>query len=398
MSTRRTRVRTSSATERIVETLELQVATEVKHYVEKGLVRVDATLDNADVEYFVSKYEKGDLIVDPELRREYSWDAFKASKFIESVYLGYPVPPIYAVLEPDSRERVIDGFHRLETLRRYIRNEFRPTGIVEPLNNKLFGRLSESVQRAFLKKRLSKFTVMITRQDPALPESEFNKIRLMIVYDLFRRINLGAKPLTFAQIVFCGVKTDTVKMVKELSELPDYLEIVGPLTESEKRTMTHRVVLLLYGACLYKGKLINFFGTGKTRRVSDLADFLFKADAKTLSEIKNRMLETIKTAREIGISKKLLVLATYGIKTQQKLSTALTLLTLWTIDRLAHERDRAALVRAKDRVVKAFEEFYMRLLSEPALKQKYLRMTHAGDQEALAEISTKLLEHVSRAL
>lgn len=301
-------------------------------------------------------------------------------------------------MSEDGRERVIDGFHRLETLRRYIRNEFRPTGIVEPLNNKLFGRLPDEVQRKFLSRKISKFTVVVVRKDPAISDMEFEKLKLMIIYDMFRRINLGSKPLNFAQIVFCGIKSEAVKMIRELAERPEYLEIVGPLEESEKRAMTHRMVLLLLGACIYKGKLINFLGTGKTRRVSDLAAFLFTTDAKRLSEVKAEIESTIKLAHELGVRKDMLVLATYGIKTQQRLNTALALLTFWTIRRLAREKSEAALLKARDSVVKAFRDFYSKLLTEPELKQRYLRMTHAGDQEELETIATKLYEYIAKAI
>ena len=40
-------------------------------------------------------YERGELIIQPEYQRLYRWDDSRRTRFIESLILGIPIPPIF---------------------------------------------------------------------------------------------------------------------------------------------------------------------------------------------------------------------------------------------------------------------------------------------------------------
>ena len=69
------------------------------------------------------------LILDPEYQRNVIWDTEKKTSFIESLYMGIVIPPIYVVEIPNddilvgSRYEVVDGKQRLSTIRSFIGNE-----------------------------------------------------------------------------------------------------------------------------------------------------------------------------------------------------------------------------------------------------------------------------------
>ena len=69
-----------------------------------------------DVEGLVKRMKRGDIFV-PEFQRGYVWPQQMASRFIESLLLGLPVPGIFLARENKSnRLIVIDGQQRLRTL------------------------------------------------------------------------------------------------------------------------------------------------------------------------------------------------------------------------------------------------------------------------------------------
>ena len=71
------------------------------------------------VRELITQYEDGDIIK-PELQRNYVWDKKEASRFIESLLLGLPIPSIFLANVADDKRLIIDGYQRLTTLVDYI--------------------------------------------------------------------------------------------------------------------------------------------------------------------------------------------------------------------------------------------------------------------------------------
>jgi Protein of unknown function DUF262 len=62
------------------------------------------------------------LFISPE-HRQFLWDENRQSLFIESLLIGLPVAPIFAVEAKGSRLAVLDGMQRLTTLERFLDNQ-----------------------------------------------------------------------------------------------------------------------------------------------------------------------------------------------------------------------------------------------------------------------------------
>jgi hypothetical protein len=77
-----------------------------------------------DVEALVKRLKNGTYHV-PQFQRQYVWSQTDASKFIESLLLGLPVPGIFLYKESDTRNLVIDGQQRLKSLLKYSSGLFR---------------------------------------------------------------------------------------------------------------------------------------------------------------------------------------------------------------------------------------------------------------------------------
>lgn len=85
-----------------------------------------------EVESLVNRLRRGDLIV-PAFQRDYVWRQPEASKFIESLLLGLPVPGLFFAVDPETNKQlVIDGQQRLKTLLFFTMVFSTPRRIVKP--------------------------------------------------------------------------------------------------------------------------------------------------------------------------------------------------------------------------------------------------------------------------
>lgn len=101
----------------------------------------------ADPDFFtlVRRINNGTINLQPDFQRGYVWDNHKASKLIESILLGIPLPTIYLAEEANGKEVVIDGQQRLTAVKLFMENEFKLIGIQSfpELNKKLFKELPD---------------------------------------------------------------------------------------------------------------------------------------------------------------------------------------------------------------------------------------------------------------
>lgn len=145
-------------------------------------------------------YSSNELDIHPEFQRFFRWKEDQQSKFIESIFLGIPIPSIFVSQRDDGVWDVIDGLQRLSTI-------FQFAGILKDENNALYtpsiltstkylpslenkkwddkadpiNSLTQS-QRIHLKRQKLDIKIVIETSDPE------------IKYELFQRINsLGTK-------------------------------------------------------------------------------------------------------------------------------------------------------------------------------------------------------------
>ena len=153
------------------------------------------------------------VIFVPPFQRKFVWDIFEASKFIESLILGLPVPGIFLSKEQNTnRLLIVDGQQRLLSLHSFYRNnfkseEFKLVGVQADLAGKTYGDLAIPD-----KTRLDDSIIhsTIIRQDE--PDDNESSI-----YQVFERLNSGGRPLSPQEIRACIY-------------YGDYNELLGKLT------------------------------------------------------------------------------------------------------------------------------------------------------------------------
>src|ERR1700685_2794267 len=60
-------------------------------------------------------YSNDELQIDPNYQRSFRWSPGKESRFIESLLLGMPIPPLFVIELDDAKYELIDGLQRLST-------------------------------------------------------------------------------------------------------------------------------------------------------------------------------------------------------------------------------------------------------------------------------------------
>ena len=71
----------------------------------------------------MSFLEAGNVKI-PGFQRNYVWDIKRASKLIESLIIGLPIPQIFLFQEAKNKLLVIDGQQRLMSIYYFIKRRF----------------------------------------------------------------------------------------------------------------------------------------------------------------------------------------------------------------------------------------------------------------------------------
>lgn len=173
----------------------------------------------------ISMYEEDEL-VKPELQRKYVWDKVEASRFIESILLGLPVPSVF-LAQSGSQKLIVDGYQRIMTVYDYMRGVFSTDKKVfrlsnsEKINarwrNKAFSELSTDDQR-----KIKSTTIHAIIFEQKKPENDGTSL-----YQVFERINTSGRTLTPQEIRNCVYQGSFNTMLFEINENKTWRELFG---------------------------------------------------------------------------------------------------------------------------------------------------------------------------
>src|SRR5437870_12516973 len=78
--------------------------------------KVDFDSYDITVQQLLIMVESGAINVAPVYQRQYRWDSIRQSRFIESIFLGIPIPSLFMAANADGTWELVDGVQRLSTL------------------------------------------------------------------------------------------------------------------------------------------------------------------------------------------------------------------------------------------------------------------------------------------
>lgn len=302
---------------------------EEKDIGEEALVEYDITTSPRDLTpaNIVDMIDSG-IIEIPLFQRNYVWDIKKASKLVESLILGLPVPELFFYTEGDDNNtyKIIDGQQRFLSIYFFVKGRFpkstssrfmirkginEGTALEELLpDNKIFKDFalelsSDSTKPSkyhgekFLtldkdtqiKFRLRRFlrTVVVRQNKPDDNSSS--------MFEIFNRLNTGGTPLNAQEIRASLYYCDFYKMLVRLNNREDWRNLLGKPTQdlhSNDIELILRSFALLHKSESYAPKMVNFLNafSKETKKFDneyiDYLESLFSSFIKACSSLGER--------------------------------------------------------------------------------------------------------------
>ena len=174
----------------------------------------------------ITMYNEGELLK-PELQRKYVWEKPEASRFIESLLLGLPVPSIFLAEAKGEKKLIIDGYQRIMTVCDYVRGIFSKDEKMFKLTNskkinerwrgKAFSELTDEEQRKI--KKSSIHAIIFVQNHPKGDDTS--------LFQIFERINTTGKTLTSQEIRNCVYQGNFNKLLFELNDNLNWRNLLG---------------------------------------------------------------------------------------------------------------------------------------------------------------------------
>lgn len=205
--------------------------------------------DRLDMSFgeLMNMHDDGDLFITPEYQRVFRWSDFQQTRFIESVLLEIPIPPIFVAEDDKGRWEVVDGLQRISTI-------FSFFGLLNSMPEKNNSTLSQGE----MVKELEGITIdnlpvkLKTTIKRAVCRVEIVRwdSNEDIRYELFNRLNTGASPLSDQEIrncIFRSYPIDLNQVLRDIAKIPEYEELINP-SPTKKEAMFLEELVLRYFA------------------------------------------------------------------------------------------------------------------------------------------------------
>lgn len=243
------------------------------HIIEKRIRELKISSLDISFNELANMYSQGELIIQPDYQRTFRWDIVKQSRFIESLLMEMPIPPVYVIELEDGRYELIDGLQRISSYLNYrgflkgkfpedITSEFDPSedegevddddalpiiefeafplqecDIITELNGLKFSELQVSLQLK-LKRRYIRMEVLRKGINPELK------------YHMFKRLNTGGEKLEQQEIRNCTIRlidSTFMDFIIELSKNTDFLSTIKYVSRSKiQKKFSEELVLRFF--------------------------------------------------------------------------------------------------------------------------------------------------------
>ena len=225
-------------------------------------------------------FSEGDIIPQPDYQRDYVMDDRRASKLVESLIMGIPIPTVYLCEENDGTYSVIDGQQRMTSFVRFLNNDFSLKGLEEltELNGKKFKDLDKTYQRTIKSSSLN--SIILTKESQELK------------YEIFARLNQGSLRLKPQELRNCIYRGSFNNMLEEIAESNKLLPIL--FLEENKRKNYQEYILRFYALRNYLE-----YSTSMTKTMNDYMSKHQNDDEKEIENAKKLFNKTIDIVKQV---------------------------------------------------------------------------------------------------
>jgi hypothetical protein len=196
-------------------------------------------------------YREKELILQPDWQRYYVWSVNQASRLIESLFIGLPIPLIYLNEELNGTFTVVDGQQRLSAIIEFVQNKHmhpNKTGdvilsgleVLKELNGKSFSDLTKQEQRLLRNRHLS------TVQLKAITDPD---LKLTV----FQRLNTGTVALVPQELRNAAFRGPYNDALKRWAQNEVFLKLIGRSDGTPHPRMKDVELVLRFCAWMNRG-------------------------------------------------------------------------------------------------------------------------------------------------
>lgn len=235
-------------------------------------------------------YQSGELDIHPKYQRYFRWNKLQKSKFIESILLGIPIPPIFVAQRKDGIWDVVDGLQRLSTIFEFVgilnddegnrlpRSSLTATDYLPSLKDKCWESgevdysLPDSIKIDFKRKKLN-FVIVRKESDEE------------VKFDIFQRLNTLGSQLSNQEIRNCLLIMIDPSFHDWLRNLANYDPFLKSIVLSEQRLSQQFDMELVLRFFVYKN--VNISEISKSTDVDELLTNQMRLFSKDENFIRN---------------------------------------------------------------------------------------------------------------
>jgi hypothetical protein len=165
----------------------------------------------------------------PDFQRRDRWDTKKQSRFVESIIMNVPVPPVFLGEDRYGSYVVLDGRQRLTAIYDFLRGGYalEKLEVWKELNGMRFSDMEDKGLASTIKRRFIPAVLLLRESSPE------------VKYDVFDRLNTGGVPLNAMEIRNAVFQGKYNRLLHKLSDDAIFRELWGiPLSNSERKQNT----------------------------------------------------------------------------------------------------------------------------------------------------------------
>ncbi|AXT50315.1 DUF262 domain-containing protein [Aquimarina sp. BL5] len=186
------------------------------------------------VDYIVQEFQSG-LFFIPDYQRKFIWPEKNKIGFIESLFLGLPIPMLFVADLDDGRLEIVDGAQRIQTLEAFRNDDLKLKDLkyLTSLENFKYSDLPKSYQRKFNTRALR----MVILEDSTTLERR---------QEIFNRINTSAIKAKPSEIRRGDFDSKFMQFITKCSKDPLFVSLCPVSKQLEDRREREELVLRFF--------------------------------------------------------------------------------------------------------------------------------------------------------
>jgi Protein of unknown function DUF262 len=243
--------------------------------------RSNLLTDRLDMSFgeIMNIYQDGEILISPEFQRLFRWTEYQRTRFIESVLLGIPIPPIFVSEDENGKWELVDGLQRLSTILSFFGILKKSDSELDKKNNWTFteGDIINSLEGKNRNDLPLKLQLAIKRAVCRVELLRYNSENTGLKYELFNRLNTGGATATEQEIrncIFRGVNNQFNNFLKGLSKNEVLFNLVLPSKNQLEELYLEEIALRFISL---------YFVDDKTELTHNISKFMTRFMEKNVS-------------------------------------------------------------------------------------------------------------------